>query len=98
MHLPALLNDKSLCKVRTITVFLRLEKEQSQWFTSIKGANKFCQSLASDFKNNGYTVQTVRIVTNPFAEYIDTSSLKTAQKDLRHLNQLIKNRCNSLTF
>ena len=89
MQLPELIDDKNLCKVRTITTFLRLDTDQRKWPTLLNEANDFCQSLASDFKDNGYEVQSIRIVTNAFADYIDTSSLQTAQKDLRHLNTLI---------
>ena len=91
MKLPVILTDKNLCKVRTITTFIRLDFDQSKWPSLIHKANKFCQSLASDFKDHGYTVQSVRIVTNAFAEYIDVTTLATAQKDLRTLNTLLNN-------
>ena len=89
MKLPELILDKTLCKVRTITTFIHLDFDQSQWPSLIKNANNFCQSLADDFKEKGYTVQSIRIVTNAFAEYIDTTNLKTAQQDLRTLNTLL---------
>ena len=91
MKLPELILDKALCKVRTITTFIHLDFDQSQWPSLIKNANDFCQSLADDFKEKGYTVQSIRIVTNAFAEYIDTTNLQTAQQDLRTLNTLLSN-------
>ena len=91
MKLPELILDKALCKVRTITTFIHLDFDQSQWPSLIKNANDFCQSLADDFKEKGYTVQSIRIVTNAFAEYIDTTNLQTAQQDLRTLNTLLNN-------
>lgn len=91
MQLPDILLDKDLCKVRTITTFLRLDFDQSKWPTLIKQANEFCQTLAIDLKSNGYTVQSIRIVTNAFAEYIDTTNLQTAQTDLRALSELLNN-------
>lgn len=89
MEYPEILSDKDLCKVRTITTFIELDFDQSKWPALIKKANSFCQALAHDFKENGYTVQSVRIVTNAFAEYIDTSNLATAQRDLRALKKLL---------
>ena len=91
MKLPELILDKALCKVRTITTFIHLDFDQNQWPSLIKNANDFCQSLADDFKEKGYTVQSIRIVTNAFAEYIDTTNLQTAQQDLRTLNTLLSN-------
>lgn len=91
MKLPELLLDKNLCKVRTITTFVSLDFDQSQWPKEIEKANSFCQSLANDFKVAGYTVQSIRIVTNAFAEYIDTTNLSSAQNDLRTLNQILNN-------
>tara|TARA_R110001583_G_scaffold191_4_gene1822 strand:+ start:3504 stop:4748 length:1245 start_codon:yes stop_codon:yes gene_type:complete len=91
MKLPELLLDKNLCKVRTITTFVSLDYDQSRWPKVIQKANSFCQSLANDFKISGYTVQSVRIVTNAFAEYIDTTDLESAQKDLRTLNDILNN-------
>jgi len=89
MKLPELILDKNLCKIRTITTFIHLDFDQSKWPKLIRKANVFCQSLADDFKKNGYKVQSIRIVTNAFAEYIDTTSLQTAQQDLRTLNALL---------
>jgi uncharacterized protein (UPF0210 family) len=90
MLLPGTILDKDLCKIRTITTFLTLDSNQNRWAKTIQEANDFCHSLAEDFKSHGYTVQSIRIVTNAFAEYIDTSSLQTAQKDLRVLSSLLK--------
>lgn len=89
MKLPELIVDKDLCKIRTITTFIHLDFDQSKWPKLIKKANVFCQSLADEFKQNGYKVQSIRIVTNGFAEYIDTTTLHTAQQDLRTLNALL---------
>ena len=91
MQLPEILLDKNLCKVRTITTFVRLDFDQTKWPKIIQKANSFCQTLANDLKQNGYTVQSIRIVTNAFAEYIDTTDLASAQRDLRILNEMLKN-------
>ncbi|TEW52842.1 DUF711 family protein [Psychromonas algicola] len=89
MQFPKILLDKNLCKIRTITTFITLDSNQTKWPELIQQANDFCQSLAKDFKNKGYLVQSIRIVTNAFAEYIDTTNLTTAQKDLRQLSALL---------
>lgn len=91
MQLPDILLDKNLCKVRTITTFVRLDFDQTKWAKIIHKSNSFCQALANDLKNNGYTVQSIRIVTNAFAEYIDTTDLASAQRDLRILNEMLNN-------
>jgi len=91
MQLPEIIKDKGLCKIRTITTFIQLDFDQSKWPKLINQANDFCQSLVDNFKSNGYSVQSIRIVTNAFAEYIDTTSLQTAQADLRVLNTLLNN-------
>lgn len=91
MKLPELLLDKNLCKVRTITTFIQLDFDQRQWPMVIHKTNTFCQTLVSDLKLEGYTVQSIRIVTNAFAEYIDTTNLESAQKDLRTLNDILNN-------
>jgi uncharacterized protein len=89
MQFPELLLDKSLCKVRTITTFLKFDFDQRKWPSLIQQANKFCVSLADDFKSQGYQVQSIRIVTNAFSEYIDTTNLTSAQNDLRKLNTIL---------
>ena len=89
MQFPKILLDKNLCKIRTITTFITLDSNQTTWPETIQQANDFCHSLAKDFKKKGYTVQSIRIVTNAFAEYIDTTNLETAQKDLRKLSGLL---------
>ena len=79
------LKDTTLCKVRTITSFLTLTKDKTLWEEIILEASSFGISLANEFKKNDYEVQSIRIVTNAFGEYLDTSSLETAQQDMRIL-------------
>lgn len=89
MQNSEVLQNKSLCKIRTITTFITLNSDQRKWPKLIHEANQFCLNLASDFNKNGYIVQSIRIVTNAFAEYIDTTNLQTAQRDLRKLSALL---------
>ena len=81
--------NKDLCKVRTITTFLSLSDDKEAWSQEIIKASRFCSNLSAEFQKNDYTVQSIRIVTNPFGEYLNTDSLQTARLDLTYLSDLI---------
>jgi len=84
------LKNKNLCKIRTITSFLTLTKDKTTWTKKIKEASLFGGDLAEKFHFNGYTVQSIRIVTNAFGEYLDTTSLETVIKDMQYLSNLLQ--------
>jgi len=84
------LKNKDLCKIRTITSFLTLSKDKSTWEEKIKEASLFGGDLSKEFTSNGYAVQSIRIVTNAFGEYLDTSSLETAIQDIQMLSDLLQ--------
>lgn len=81
--------NKDLCKIRTITTFLTLTKEKDKWKDEISKACIFCNELSEKFKKNDYEVQSIRIVTNAFGEYLDTLSLENAKKDLSVISSLL---------
>jgi uncharacterized protein (UPF0210 family) len=81
--------NKELCKVRTITTFLSLNSNKDTWKQEILKASKFCLDLSTEFQENRYTVQSIRIVTNPFGEYLNTDSIKSARIDLQYLSELL---------
>ena len=81
--------NKNLCKVRTVTTFLTLNKDKSTWKGEILKASQFCNDLSLRFIKNGYTVQSIRIVTNAFGEYLNTSSLEKAKEDLQYISNLL---------
>lgn len=83
------LKNKDLCKIRTITSFLTLNNDKSSWEEKIKEVFLFSLKLKKEFNNKNYIVQSIRIVTNAFGEYINTSSLKTALEDMRFLSDLL---------
>jgi len=83
--------NKDLCKIRTITTFISLDSNKSTWKEQILQASSLCAKLTNELHNEGYQVQTNRIVTNPFGEYLDTENLETAQKDLGYLNDILTN-------
>lgn len=81
--------NKDLCKIRTITTFLTLTKNKNTWEKEILKACTFCNELTQEFNKNNYEVQSIRIVTNAFGEYLDTSSLVNAKADLEILSNLL---------
>jgi uncharacterized protein (UPF0210 family) len=78
-----------LCKVRTITTFVSLDKRKANWEREIKQAAVFCEQLSQLFYQQNYQVQSIRIVTNAFGEYLDTSHLDSARQDLQLLNDIL---------
>jgi len=82
--------QKDLCRIRTITTFLTLNQEKASWRNMIEKAIRFCSDLSQDFLTGGYEVQSVRIVTNPFGEYLNTESGQTAHADLQFIRELLE--------
>ena len=83
------LQDPSLCKVRTISTFISLQPSRQHWRAKIERATRFCHRLAARFHAQGYSVQSIRIVTNPFGEYLDTRSVDAASEGLQALTEIL---------
>ena len=81
--------NKDLCRIRTITTFLSLGKGRESWKKEVLKASHFCLGLSKEFNKNDYIVQSVRIVTNPFGEYLNTEDIESARKDLAYLSNLL---------
>jgi len=81
--------SKALCKLRTISTFLVLDKNRADWQTEIQKASDFCLSLANEFIKNGYQVQSIRIVSNAFSEYLNTQDINSAKADLQYISELL---------
>lgn len=81
--------NKDLCRIRTITTFLSLDKDKGSWKKELLKASQLCSHLTEEFQKTGYVVQSIRIVTNPFGEYINTDSVETAKSDLAYLSELL---------
>ncbi len=81
--------DTSLCKVRTITLFLSLNKDRHTWESRLNSAKQEFELLVSAIQQKSYVIQSIRIVTNPFGEYLDTTNSQTAKADLAYLKQLL---------
>ena len=83
--------NKTLCKIRTITTFISLSKDRASWKDSIENASKFCEQATDKLQKSGYIVQTNRIVTNPFGEYLNTDSLESAREGLSLITNVLNN-------
>ncbi len=62
-------------KIRAITAFIKLDRAQYQ--QQVADALKMLRRAQTTFESRGYTVQTIRIATQPFPEY--TQGLTTEQ-------------------
>ena len=78
-----------LCRVRAITAFVTLSSDVQTWPSVLAEAKRQCDQLAAAFQQGGYTVQSVRIVANPFGEYLDTSSLEAASQGLATIRDIL---------
>src|SRR5215469_5896657 len=59
-------------KIRAITAFIRLDR--AHYEDQIQDTLKFLRAAKSAFEKSGYEVQTIRITTQPFPEYIQGMS------------------------
>ena len=83
------LKNKNLCKVRTVTTFINLDLDMTTWHAVLEDAIKHCEKIVAGLDNEGYTVQSIRIVTNPFGEYLDTSKVLTAANGLATITDIL---------
>lgn len=87
--MSATLTAPELCRVRTVTAFATLPPDSTQWQAVLADAEQQCRTLAAAFQTAGYTVQTLRIVANPFGEYLDTSSPAAAKAGLSAIRAIL---------
>jgi uncharacterized protein (UPF0210 family) len=78
--------DAAKPKVRAITAFVRLDR--SSYEKQIHDALTVLNAAKEDFASRGYATQTVRIVTQPFAELVNGLSDQEALSFLRSLDEL----------
>lgn len=88
--------NKDLCKIRTITTFLTLTNDKTTWEKELLTACDFCEELSEKFNLENYEVQSIRIVTNAFGEYLNTESLQTAKDDLTFISDILNKSTTSL--
>ena len=73
-------------KVRTITAFIRLDHVHFQ--EQVEDALVFLRKARIDYQRAGYEVQTIRISTQPFREYIQGLSREEALAFFRDFDRL----------
>jgi len=79
-------SDVAKPKVRAITAFVRLDR--SSYEKQIAEAMTVLSAAKTEFAKRGYETQTVRIVTQPFAELLKDLSERDALAFLRSLDDL----------
>jgi len=83
-------SDAAKPKVRAITAFVRLDR--SSYEKQIDEAMTVLNAAKADFSRRGYETQTVRIVTQPFAELVKGLSDAEALSFLQSLDDLSEKR------
>ena len=81
--------NKELCRIRTISFFLTLHKDKTQWEAALHSVKRDVDLLLPAVQKAGYTLQSIRVITNPFGEYLDLTNLQTAKADLQYLTELL---------
>jgi uncharacterized protein len=79
-----------LIAVRAVTAFIVLERDPASWDAVLEKAIEFTSTLARQINSAGYEVQSLRLIANPFGEYLDTSSVDAAVAELLQLQSKLK--------
>ena len=87
MH--AELQSPELCRVRAITAFTVLPADAASWESILSEAKSQCDRLAASLDRGGYQVQSIRIVSNPFGEYLDTSDIAASKAGLERIRNIL---------
>jgi len=74
--------SRPLIKVRTVTNFVRLGRRSADWSDTLSKPVALASGLVARFSALGYDTQTLRIVTNPFGEFLDCNSVETVLESL----------------
>ncbi|GAB2460658.1 hypothetical protein GCM10027082_09280 [Comamonas humi] len=78
-----------LVRVRTVTAFINLPPDAQQWQACLAQAKQQCDAVADAIEASGYQVQSIRIVSNPFGEFLDVSGADTALAGLQRITQTL---------
>lgn len=76
-------------QIRAITVFTVISADEDSWTRTIVDAAQLLGDLSKSLGDLKYTVQTLRIVTNPFGEYLNLSSEATALAGMKHITEIL---------
>lgn len=86
LGLPAVLHAAEKPKVRAITAFVSIERTRYQ--AQVRDAAEMLRRAKAAFEAAGYEVQTVRLATQPFPEYIRGLQPEEALSFFRALDRL----------
>jgi len=75
-------------RIRTITAFVRIEPSEPR--SQIEPAVSMLRQAKAAFEKGGYEVQTIRITTQPFAQYVSDRSAAEALELFKNLDELSK--------
>jgi uncharacterized protein (UPF0210 family) len=85
--MPAAANERKP-KIRTITAFVRLDS--SHYRQQLEEALTMLRQAKTAFEQGGYEVQTIRITTQPFTQYLGSRSAAEALDFFKSLDDLSK--------
>src|SRR5436309_3524901 len=71
-------------RIRTITAGINLESTSD--LKTVESAIEFLQHARKKFEDAGYEIQTVRIATQPFTQYLSGKSRTDAIADLKRID------------
>lgn len=74
-------------KIRTITAGINLRNTSD--LVTIESAMSFLQRAKKTFEGEGYEIQTLRIATQPFPEYLSGKTRSEALADLKKIDELV---------
>jgi uncharacterized protein (UPF0210 family) len=74
-------------KIRTITAGINLKNTSD--LVSVASAISFLQRAKKKFEEEGYEIQTVRIATQPFPEYLNGKTRSEALADLKKIDEVV---------
>jgi uncharacterized protein len=75
-------------RIRTITAFVRIDS--SRYRQQLEDAVAVLRRAKTGFEKNGYEVQTIRITTQPFTQYVGSRSAAEALDFFKNLDDLSK--------
>ena len=82
--------NKELCRIRTISFFLTLHKDKSQWESALYSVKRDVDLLLPAVQKAGYTLQSIRVITNPFGEYLGFNQFADGKSRFAVFNGVIE--------
>eukprot|EP00854_Cymbomonas_tetramitiformis_P013682 gene13682-16168_t len=79
---------QDLMRIRSVTYFIKLGHGRATWEPAVDQAIVFIRRATEAYVAAGYEVQTLRIATNSFQNYMDCSTFDSLLQDALHLEGL----------